>query len=110
MGSMSCDARYAKSPGRPRSPSLMSIPAGSFTMGCSEGDKECQKNEKPAHSEEIKDSFYIGQTEVTQDGYTMVIGTNPSHAQNGNLPVTKVAWENAANYRAAIGGRLPAEA
>jgi formylglycine-generating enzyme required for sulfatase activity len=40
----------------------------------------------------------------------MVIGTNPSHAQNGNLPVTKVAWENAANYCAAIGGRLPAEA
>src|SRR5437667_5525369 len=38
------------------------IPAGSFQMGCSEGDKECYEDEKPAHPVQITKGFWIGQT------------------------------------------------
>ena len=41
------------------------IPAGSFRMGCSDGDKECYEDERPAHTVRISNDFWMGQTEVT---------------------------------------------
>src|SRR5579863_616616 len=45
------------------------IPAGTFTMGCSPGDEECQPDEKPAHAVAITKDFWIGQTELTVGAY-----------------------------------------
>jgi uncharacterized caspase-like protein len=42
------------------------IPPGTFTMGCSPGDMECDDDEKPAHSVTIAKGFRMGQTDVTQ--------------------------------------------
>ena len=44
----------------------LTIPAGRFRMGCSEGDGECQDDEKPVHDVEISRGFWLGQTPVTQ--------------------------------------------
>jgi TonB family protein len=85
------------------------IPAGGFTMGCSPGDTECGPNEKPAHAERVANGFWLGQTEVTQAAYARVSGGNPSVHKGGQLPVESVTWNEAANYCAAIGGRLPTE-
>ena len=41
------------------------VPPGSFRMGCSDGDKECYEDERPAHTVQITKGFWIGQTEVT---------------------------------------------
>src|ERR1044071_2345471 len=43
----------------------VSIPAGSFQMGCTEGDKECYEDERPAHAVRITKPFWMTQTEVT---------------------------------------------
>ena len=83
---------------------------GSFTMGCSQGDTECDDNEKPPHPEEIADGFWLGQTEVTQAAYQRVIGDNPSHNQGDRLPVESVTWKDAMKYCGLIGGYLPSEA
>jgi formylglycine-generating enzyme required for sulfatase activity len=86
------------------------IPPGAFTMGCSPGDTECFNNEKPPHTERIANGFWLGQTEVTQAAYVRVTGGNPSAHKGDQLPVERVTWNDAVNYCAAIGGRLPTEA
>ena len=40
---------------------LVQIPAGEFLMGSQRGDSD----ERPVHKVSIKESFYIGRTEVT---------------------------------------------
>jgi formylglycine-generating enzyme required for sulfatase activity len=86
------------------------IPSGSFTMGCSPGDDECQPTETEPHEVTITKGFWIGQHEVTQQVYRKVIGTNPSHFKGDKLPVEDTSWNEAYTYCRAIGGRLPTEA
>ena len=84
------------------------IPPGSFTMGCSPGDKECEADEKP-HAEQIANGFWLSQTEVTQAAWKKVKGNNPSQFIGNQLPVEHVDWNEAGVYCKAIGGRLPIE-
>jgi len=86
------------------------IPAGTFTMGCSPGDGECFDEEKPAHQVTITHDFWIGQTDVTQEAYERVVGSNPSHFQGPKNPVETINWNEAQGYCAAVGMRLPTEA
>jgi formylglycine-generating enzyme required for sulfatase activity len=86
------------------------IPPGTFTMGCSWGDAECDDDEKPAHRVTITHGLWIGQTEVTQAAYQRAMGTNPSHFQGTNLPVETISWNEAQTYCEAVGMRLPTEA
>ena len=86
------------------------IPPGSFTMGCSQGDTECNDNEKPAHAEENAQGFWLGQTEVTQKAYQLLTSVNPSANKGEALPVENVTWNEANSYCGRIGGHLPTEA
>jgi ankyrin repeat protein len=45
--------------------SFVSIPAGSFEMGCSTGDGDCQSTEMPRHRVRITKTFQVMKTEVT---------------------------------------------
>jgi formylglycine-generating enzyme required for sulfatase activity len=88
-------------------------------MGCSPGDDECQPDEKPAHQVTLSKDFWIGQTEVTVGAYKRFAATgreihaappfNPDWA-NENLPMVSVMWDEARDYCAWAGGRLPTEA
>jgi formylglycine-generating enzyme required for sulfatase activity len=86
------------------------IPPGTFTMGCSPGDSECDADEKPAHKVTISTGFWMGQTPVTQEAYQRVVGTNPSNFKGTQLPVEKVDWNEAQSYCHAVEMRLPTEA
>ncbi len=86
------------------------VPAGRFTLGCSPGDNACFDNEKNTHEVTVTRGFWMGQTEVTQEAYTRVIGRNPSHFKGANLPVEKVSWAEAQAYCQAVGAQLPTEA
>jgi formylglycine-generating enzyme required for sulfatase activity len=86
------------------------IPPGSFMMGCSPGDTECQPDEKPVHEVTITKGFWLGQTTVTQAAYQRVMGSNPSHFKGDGLPVEDVAWDEARAYCTAVRARLPTEA
>jgi formylglycine-generating enzyme required for sulfatase activity len=88
------------------------IPSGTFMMGCSPADNECDADEKPAHRVTITKGFWLGETPVTQAAYQRVTGRNPSNSKykGDNRPVGLVTWDDGSQYCIAVGGRLPTEA
>lgn len=57
---------------------MVSVQGGTFTMGAtSEQGSDAYDNEKPAHQVQVL-TFLIGQTEVTQELWQAVMGSNPS--------------------------------
>jgi pimeloyl-ACP methyl ester carboxylesterase len=42
--------------------------------------------------------FLLSPTEITEDDYVAVMGTNPSAYKGGNLPVQNVSWWDAVHY------------
>ena len=85
------------------------IAPGGFTMGCSPGDGECFDWEDKPHPVIVGKGFWIGQTEVTQEAYERVRGTNPSRYRGPHLPVDQIGGEDAQEYCKAVGMRLPSE-
>ncbi|MCU0447141.1 MAG: SUMF1/EgtB/PvdO family nonheme iron enzyme [Microscillaceae bacterium] len=73
---------------------MIFVEGGTFTMGSDNG----RDNQKPAHPVTL-DSFYIAETQVTQELYEKVMGTNPSYFQNcPQCPVEKVNWQDAQDF------------
>jgi hypothetical protein len=60
-------------------------------------------DEKPQHTVRITKPFYLGVTEVTQEQYERVMGTNPSNFKGAQLPVEmsrgKTRSSSAASFR-----------
>ncbi len=72
---------------------MIKVEGGTFTMGATaEQGKDAYDNERPAHRVTLTDDYYIGQTEVTQALWTVVMGSNPSEFKGDNLPVEQVSW------------------
>src|SRR5277367_3213001 len=85
------------------------VPPGSYAMSCS-GDPECFDWETSPKTVKIDTGFWMGQTEVTQRAYVLVMKTNPSRYRGVDLPADQVSWFNARKYCQAVGMRLPSEA
>ena len=92
------------------------IQGGTFTMGATaELLNEADRDEKPAHRVTLS-SFCIGQTEVTQELWEAVMGSNPSTYEGTKHPVDCVSWEdcqefiNKLNTLTGKNFRLPTEA
>jgi formylglycine-generating enzyme required for sulfatase activity len=97
------------------------IAPGRFLMGCSPGDIDCADPEKPAHPVILRRAYWIGQTEVSVDAYRRYAAaanvkmppTAPKlyHGWNNRtLPMVNIVWDEANQYCAWAGGRLPTEA
>jgi formylglycine-generating enzyme required for sulfatase activity len=97
---------------------MVLIPAGSFDMGSdavlSVAPYFNSANEQPVHNVTISESFWMGEHEVTQAEYQVLMGVNPSYYSGATLPVEKVSWHDARAYCAALtaqamaAGNLPA--
>ena len=95
-------------------------PAGEFLMGSSAGEEGRDAEAETRHPVELTRGFWILETEVTQQMYRAVTGTNPSEFQGANLPVDTVSWHDACAFCAAwrekarlpesLAVRLPSEA
>ena len=69
---------------------MVKVEGGTFTMG----DYE----EFPPHMVTLSDDYLIGETEVTQELWETVMGTNPSTHIGANLPVTNVSWNDCQKF------------
>ena len=78
---------------------MVYVQGGTFIMGTSEDEDEyANENEQPSHSVTLSD-YMIGQTEVTQELWQAVMGTNPSHFKNNpRRPVECVTWKDCQNF------------
>jgi formylglycine-generating enzyme required for sulfatase activity len=95
---------------------MVHIEGGTFTMGAtSEQGVDAFDLEKPAHSVTLS-SYSIGETEVTQELWEAVIGSNPSCFKGAKNPVDSVSWKDCQNFiqklneKTGRSFRLPTEA
>ena len=83
---------------------MVKVDGGTFTMGATpEQGSDAYGDQKPAHQVKLSD-YYIGETEVTQELWQAVMGSNPSNFKGSNLPVEEVSWNDGQKFR------LPTEA
>lgn len=96
------------------------IPSGTFLMGSPTNEKERNNGEKQ-HQVTISREFYIGQYEVTQGQWKVVMGNNPSsHAlrisESVDRPIESVSWNDVQEFIKRLNAknegkyRLPTEA
>ncbi|MCX7050179.1 MAG: SUMF1/EgtB/PvdO family nonheme iron enzyme [Candidatus Sumerlaeota bacterium] len=71
---------------------LIPIKPGSFLMGSNYNDSE-----GPVHTVTL-DFFWLGETEVTQAQYEVIMGKNPSHFKGADKPVENVPWDDAMDF------------
>ena len=77
---------------------MIRVQGGTFTMGAtSEQGSDVVSDEKPAHKV-TPSSYYIGETEVTQELWQAVMGSNPSYFKGAKLPVEQVSWEDCQEF------------
>ena len=81
---------------------LIEIPAGKFTMGSPEGEKDRDKNEAQV-SVTLTKSFWLGKTEVTQGQWKSVMGSEPWDRKGDvkadkDNPATHVNWDDATEF------------
>jgi formylglycine-generating enzyme required for sulfatase activity len=96
------------------------IPSGDFQMGCVPADERCKRDETPRHPVKITKAFWMGRNEVEVNSWRRYIESNGlkkmppwplwPNSHEGDLPIVNVSWENARDYCAWAGGRLPTEA
>ena len=102
-------------PANPNAAKLAWIAAGKFTMGSIAIDGDADAQETPQTQVTLSRGFWIGKTEVTQEDYAAVTGSNPSKSVNDpSRPVERVSWQEAVDYCAKLtdrerqAGTLPA--
>ncbi len=96
---------------------LLDIAGGIFSMGATpEQEEGAHDNEKPVHEVALS-PFSMSVTEVTQELWLAVMGTNPSRfSSNLNRPVENVSWNDCQVFIAKLNElsgqnfRLPTEA
>jgi formylglycine-generating enzyme required for sulfatase activity len=90
---------------------MIPVEGGTFQMGSTTG----YDIEKPVHQVTLS-SFSIGQTEVTQELWQAVMGSNPSYSSGSKRPVEQVSWNDCRTFITKLNQltgktfRLPTEA
>lgn len=95
---------------------MVRVEGGTFQMGATPEQENPDSDESPVHSVTLS-TYYMGETEVTQELWTAVMGSNPSFfTGNYQLPVESVSWDDCQTFIAKLNEltgenfRLPTEA
>lgn len=92
---------------------MLDVAGGTFQMGSE--DSDAYSDEKPVHQVTLSD-FSIAQTEVMQELWEAVMGSNPSNFKGAKRPVENVSWDKCQTFITKLNGltgqnfRLPTEA
>ena len=101
---------------------MIAVEGGTFKMGAQNSDpggdnydSDATSDESPVHDVTLS-SYYIGETEVTQELWVAVMGSNPSNFSGSQKPVEKVSWNSCLQFITRLNNltgknfRLPTEA
>lgn len=95
---------------------MIAVEGGTFIMGATaEQGSDAFFDEKPPHQVTLS-SYYIGKTEVTQELWQAVMGSNPSDFKGDKKPVERVSWNDCQEFITKLNSltgqkfRLPTEA
>lgn len=95
---------------------MVGVQGGTFTMGVTpEQGNDADVYENHAHQVTLS-PFSIGQYEVTQEEWQVVMGNNPSYFKGSKRPVENVSWNNCQEFIRKLNAmtgkhfRLPTEA
>lgn len=94
---------------------MVFVEGGTFMMGATKEQSTPDDVEKPVHQVTLS-SYYIGETEVTQQLWEAVMGSNPSYAIGQDRPVNEISWNDCQlfieklNQKTGLTFRLPTEA
>ena len=82
---------------------LIEIPAGKFTMGSPEGEKDRDERREAQVSVTLTKPFGLGKTEVTQGQWKSMMGSEPwkgkDHVKaDKDCPATYVNWDDATEF------------
>jgi formylglycine-generating enzyme required for sulfatase activity len=92
---------------------MILVEGGTFQMGSDDSDSDSYG--QPVHQVTLS-SFSIGQTEVTQGLWQVVMGSNPSRFKDDQRPVEQVSWNDCQEFITKLNSltgqqfRLPTEA
>jgi formylglycine-generating enzyme required for sulfatase activity len=79
-------------------PEMILVEGGSFDMGCTSEQQDCQDDEELVHRVTL-DSYFIGKYPVTQAQWRLVMGNNPSSFTRCNrCPVEYVSWDDVQDF------------
>ncbi len=97
-------------------PDFVTIPEGTFSMGCCCPEGRACLCEYPLHEVTVS-SFEMMAHEVSQSFWIEVLGSNPSLFNGGSLPVERVTWQMCQEFISELNRRddqfeyrLPSEA
>ena len=83
---------------------MIYVDGGTFRMGAQKEfvggdnyDPEADYDEYPVHNVTLS-GYYIGETEVTQELWTAVMGSNPSKNIGNQKPVNGVSWDECQEF------------
>lgn len=77
---------------------MICVQGGTFMMGATgEQESDAYDDEQPVHKVTLS-TYYIGETDVTQELWNVVMGNNPSHFVSLNHPVEEVSWEDCQKF------------
>ena len=71
--------------------------SGSFLMGSTKGENGREPNET-RHEVTLRNGFFLGKYELTQEEYMAVMGDNPSKFNGTKLPVESLNWDDAEKF------------
>lgn len=96
---------------------MVRIPAGNFWMGSAFDPGYSGPDEAPVRQVTIESDFYIGKFTVTQEQWSVVMGSNPSDNRiDASNPVEEVSWNDCQTFITQLNARgigtfrLPSEA
>jgi formylglycine-generating enzyme required for sulfatase activity len=95
---------------------MQKVESGTFKMGVEYRFLGGIGADDKVHTVTLTNNYYIGQTQVTQELWQVVMGDNPSHLKGDRLPVESVSWEDSQRFIEKLNDltkrhfRLPTEA
>ncbi len=92
------DSMVVAIPGTDLSFTMIKVNPGMFEMGATPEQNSKEGDEKPVHRVIIRKPFYMGKTEVTQDVWEAVMGSNPSVFIDPAKPVDNISWLDAQQF------------